>query len=167
MPPPVVGALTLGLGVLGTVGGIVGSAKAAGQSEEAYKASLEEKYRAYEHNIGQTEKDIEGIKYFGSETRADIRREGDQFMRGQAAAIGASGAEIGTGSPLMTMISTAETIERDMLRATRLEELEIEKRESEIEYMTEEMGEIEEIVGTGRASSKRKGANPRKNMNLK
>lgn len=146
MPPPVIGVMGLGLGIIGTVGGMIGSSEAAAQSEAAYKASLEEKVRAYGFNIGQTETEIEQVKYAGQETRTDIRREGDQFLRGQAAAIGASGAVIGVGSPLMTMTETAENVERDLLRTQRIEGMEVTKREDEIEFMESEVEEIEKIL---------------------
>ena len=146
MPPPVIGIMGLGLGIIGTAGGMIGSSEAAAQSKAAYRASLEEKQRAYGFNIGQTEQEIGGIKYAGQERRSDIRREGDQFLRGQAAAIGASGAVIGVGSPLMTMTETAEGIELDLLRTRRLEQMEVEKRESSIEFMESEIEEIGDLL---------------------
>lgn len=145
MPPPVLGVLGLGIGVAG----LVGSSKAAEQSEAAYEASLEEKIRAYEFNIGQKKEEIGQLRYKGGETRADIRREGEQFMRGQAATIGASGAEIGVGSPLMTMTETAESIERDIIRTQRLEEMEIKKRRQEIKFMKGEIKELTPATATG------------------
>jgi len=105
-------------GAVSTIGGIAGSSAAQQQSEAAYKASLEEKLRAYQANIGMT-------KYAGETERADIQREGEQFIRGQEAAIGASGATIGTGTPLMTMIDTAQTLELDMLRSHRMEKMQV------------------------------------------
>ena len=148
MPDPITAIAGI-VGIFGTIGGMAGSAKAAEQSEAAYEASLEEKSRAYKFNIGQTKEEIGQIKYAGQETRADIRKEGDQFLRGQAAAIGASGAVIGVGSPLMTMIETAESIERDLLRTQRLEEMEIKKRKQKITFMKGEIKEISKILNPG------------------
>jgi len=127
--------------------GVFGSSKAHKEQEKAQKASWEEKLRAYQFGIGQTEKDIEQLKYVGAETRVDIRREGGRFMRGQSAAMGASGATVGVGSPLMAMTEAAESIERDVLRITRLEEMEITKREEGIEFMESEIDVLKENLG--------------------
>ena len=121
------------------VGGIFGSGKASSEQKKAYRESKEAQIRAYQYNVGATEKEIEQVKYLGQETRADIRREGGATKRAQSAAMGASGAVIGTGSPLMTMTETAESIERDLLRMRRLEQMEVEKREAEIGFMESEI----------------------------
>lgn len=143
---PIPGLAGFFLDLFGSLFGMSQSKKAREREVKAYLSSLEEKHRAYEFNIGQTELEIGQIKYASQEKRADIRREGDQFLRGQAAAIGASGAVIGEGSPLMTMIETAESIERDILRTQRFEQMAIKERKKKIKYMEGEVGELEEIL---------------------
>jgi hypothetical protein len=132
----------LALGGANFLAGIFGSSKSRSEQRAAEEATREEKIRAYEFNIGQTEKDIERVRYAGQEARAETRREGEQAIRGQAAAIGSSGASIGAGSPLMTMVEASESLERDILRLRRLEEMEVEKKESQIEFMEQEIGEL-------------------------
>ena len=136
-----------GMSMLSGISGMAGSSKAHEQQERAQRAAWEEKIRAYQFNIGQTEQEIEQLKYVGAETRADVRREGGRFMRGQSAAMGASGAAVGVGTPLMAMTEAAESIERDVLRVTRLEEMEITKREEGIEFMEQEIDIHESMLG--------------------
>ena len=57
--------------------------------------------------------------------------------------MGASGATVGVGTPLMNMIETAAGIERDKARLTRAAELEIEYREGEIAATEELLDEPE------------------------
>jgi len=132
----------VGLGGAEFLTSIFGMGKSHSEQKKAEQATREEKIRAYGFNIGQTEKDIERVRYAGQEARAETRREGEQAIRGQAAAIGASGASIGAGSPLMTMVETSESLERDILRLRRLEEMEVEKKESQIEFMEQEIEEL-------------------------
>jgi hypothetical protein len=140
---------TLAFGGAEFLTGIFGGSKARKEQRAAQRAAWEEKIRSYEYGIEQTEMEIGQLQYVGQETRADIRREGEATMRGQRAAIGASGAAAGVGSPLMTMTQTAESIERDILRTTRLEEMEIEERRKGIEFMEQEIEELEKNLGGG------------------
>ncbi len=81
--------------------------------------------RTYEFNIDQLGKDI-----------GAIRREGDDFQRLQGAAMGASGATLGVGTPLMNMIRTKAGIDID-----------IRDKESEIAFLQEEIAFTEENLG--------------------
>lgn len=145
-----------GIGALGTISSMVGSSKAQKEQERAQEAAWREKIRAYEFNIGQTEKDIEGLKYFSQEKIVDIRREGSRFMRGQSAAMGASGAVVGVGTPLMAMTETAESTERDVLRAKREKKLGVEYLESDIEFMEQEIEEHKILLGDVKLIQQRK-----------
>ena len=58
-------------------------------------------------------------------------------MRGQAAAIGAAGATINVGSPLMAMTEANEAIERDLLRSRRFEQMGVTEKKDEIEFAKE------------------------------
>jgi len=117
--------LTLLMGGISMIGGI--AADSAQKSAE--QAQREETIRKHEY-------DIERIKEETAGQVGDIRREGATYGRQQSAAIGASGAEIGSGTPLMAMIKTASSIERDVTRIKRGAQLETEYHQEEIEALS-------------------------------
>lgn len=111
----------LGVSAIGTFGGMSASKKAE-------KTMTAEKIASYEYNIERIKEETAG-------TVGDITREGAAYGRQQRAAIGASGAEIGSGTPLMAMIETASSIERDISRVKRAAQLETEYYEREIKLL--------------------------------
>ena len=143
---PVIGGISLFTSILG--GGK--QRKAAKESFEfqkkAYQEGIEEKVRTYEFNVGQTETDIGRIRQLESERVGDITREGRRFTQHQSAALGASGAVVGAGTPLDIMKETAANIERDILRTQEAAGYEIEKREQGIEFMKSEITEYKTLL---------------------
>jgi len=117
--------ISIGLSTLSFISGASKSSSSEKAQQEAQRISWEEKIRAYEYNIGLAKREMTGMI-------GDIQREGAAFQRYQAAAIGASGAEIGAGTPLMMMIETAATIERDIARTRTAYEEQIKYYEQEI-----------------------------------
>jgi hypothetical protein len=62
------------------------------------------------------EEEAEYIESLGAQEEQEFRESGEEFKRGQRAALGASGAIIGTGSPLQLQAETARKIEEDALK---------------------------------------------------
>ena len=122
--------------ILDAVGLVTGIASES-ERKKAEQAADEEKIRAYQYNIERVKEETAGQV-------GDIKREGAAYTRGQSAAIGASGAEIGSGTPLMAMIETASSIERDITRVKRAAQLETEYYQGEIEAIggTKEQKEL-------------------------
>ncbi len=99
--------------------------KAYEEQKKAQVAAWEADIRAYKFNIGQLGEDI-----------GAIRREGEDFKRGQSAAMGASGATLGFGTPLMNMIRTQAGID-----------VNVRGKEDEIAFLQEEIIATEENLG--------------------
>ena len=127
-------ALLIGTGVSGAFG-----MAGLSQSQQAYKAQQEAQIAGWEEKIRSHEYNIERIKEELSGQLGDITKGGERFQRLERAYMGASGAEIGTGIPLMNMIATAAGIETSKRRLERLAEL-------QIEYLEEEIAETEELL---------------------
>lgn len=102
MDPVTLGVLALGVGVLGT--GM--SAYGQYQSGQAQKA-------AYNYNAQVAESEA-GVARAGAAREEEVHRAKLQRMLGtQRALYGAGGVDITSGSPLLTMMSTAEEGERE------------------------------------------------------
>ena len=143
----------IGLGVT-AIFGLVGASQssqaqadadaAQAAAEEAQEAQWQTELETHQFNIDIARK---GLR----EGTADISREGARSLRLQGAAMGASGATLGTGTPLMNMISTAAGIERDKSRLAAEAQLEIDFRQGEIEGLEQLLGiggeEIETAFG--------------------
>jgi len=114
--------------LLGGISTITGIASYSSQ-KSAEQAMDEEKVRAHQYNIERVKEETAGKV-------GDIKREGASYTRAQDAAIGASGAEMGSGTPLMAQIQTAMSIERDVTRIKRGAQLETEYYQQEIEALT-------------------------------
>ncbi len=104
--------------------------KAQDEAEEAQRAQWETELATHQFNIDVAKK---GLR----EGTADISREGARFTRLQNAAMGASGATLGFGTPLMNMISTAAGIERDKSRLAAQTQLDIDFAQGEIDKLNE------------------------------
>ena len=105
--------------------------KAYEEQRKATIAGWESQLRTHEYNIERI-----GIELIGKV--GDIRKEGERFQSYQLAYMGASGATVGVGTPLMNMIETAAGIETDIRNLERLADLERDYLESEI-AATEEL----------------------------
>ena len=127
MVDPISGGIVAGaaIDVLSFITGSSKSSKASKAQREAQIEGYKEKIRTYEYNIERAQTEMAG-------TVGDIQREGAAFQRRQLANIAGSGAEIGTGTPLMNMIQTAAGIERDVMRTKQAYGQEIEFYEQEI-----------------------------------
>ena len=112
------------------------------QSKKAYEAQQEAQIVGWEATIRSHEYNIKRIKEELTGQLGDITKGGKRFQRLERAYMGASGAEIGTGTPLMNMMATAAGIETDKRRLERLAEL-------QIEYLEEEIAETEELMEPG------------------
>jgi hypothetical protein len=117
-------AFSLLMGGISLIGGIA--------SESAQKTAQQ---KADEEQVRKYQYDIERIKEETAGTVGDIKREGAAYTRQQSAAAGAAGAEISSGTPLMSMIQTATSIERDITRVKRGAQLETEYYQQEIEKL--------------------------------
>ena len=113
--------------LLGGISTITGIASYSSQ-KSAEQAMDEEKVRSYQYNIERIKEETAGQV-------GDIRREGAAYGRQQGAAIGASGAEMGSGTPLMAQIQTAASIERDVTRIKRGAQLETEYYQEQIDIL--------------------------------
>ena len=147
MPLPAI----IGLG--GLLTSVIGGGKAAkGAKEQAEfnkeitQAQMQEKVDVYQHNIGQTQKDIASIQRVTGELVGDIQREGRKFTQEQSAALGASGATIGSGTPLDTLIETEASIQRDILRTETTGQEVIAQKQSEIGFMEEQVGKYGSLM---------------------
>jgi len=117
------------------IGGAISGISAIGsykQGQKAFEAqqmaaglTKEEKIAAYRFNIERSEEEM-GKKI------GDIQRGGAEFARGQTAAMGAAGAEVGSGTQLQHMLETETGIARDVLETRRAHELEIEFMHSQL-----------------------------------
>jgi len=113
--------------ILDAVGLVTGIASYSSQ-KSAEEIARQEKIAEYEYNIERVKEETAGQV-------GDIKREGAAYTRRQDAAIGASGAEIGSGTPLMAQISTAASIERDVTRIKRGAQLETEYYQEQIDIL--------------------------------
>ena len=59
------------------------------------------------------------IERLGAQEEREFRESGEEFKREQRAALGASGAVMGAGSPLQLQAETARKIEEDALKIRR------------------------------------------------
>ncbi len=118
------------VGIGSTIVGMSQQSKAQDEAEEAQRVQWETELETHQFNLDLVK---EGL----STGLADITREGARFQRLQGAAMGASGATLGVGTPLMNMIRTAASIERDKAGLTRTAELEIAFRQGEIDKLNE------------------------------
>ncbi len=103
--------------------------KAQADAEAAQRAQWETELATHQFNLDLAK---EGL----STGLADFTREGARDLGLQGAAMGASGATLGVGTPLMNMIRMAASIERDKAGLTRTAELEIAFRQGEIDKLT-------------------------------
>lgn len=137
------GAIPAIIGAVVGIAGIAQSAKSQKASEEAFDYQKEAQKIQWQEEI-DTHKF--NIKRSGEEARGligDFQREGAAFSRGQMAAMGAAGAEVGSGTPLMNMLQTQAGTARDVLRVQRASDL-------EIEFAKEQIGVLEgNIEGLG------------------
>ena len=113
--------------LLGGISTITGIASYSSQ-KSAEEIERQEKIAGYEYNIERVKEETAGRV-------GDERKEGATYMRGQSAAVGASGAEIGSGTPLMAMIETATGIERNVTRIKRGAQLETEYYQEQIDTL--------------------------------
>lgn len=108
------------------------SESAAAAQQEATEFGYAEKIRTYEYNIEQIG---EGAKNL----IGDIKRESATFQRKQMAAMGAAGAEVGSGTPLMNMLATEAVIAGYLSETARAADKQIEFMKGEIEEYEEEL----------------------------
>ena len=113
--------------LLGGISTITGIASYSSQ-KSAEEIERQEKIAGYEYNIERVKEETTGQV-------GDIKREGAAYGRQQSAAIGASGAEMGSGTPLMAQIQTAASIERDVTRIKRGAQLETEYYQEQIDIL--------------------------------
>ena len=104
--------------------------EAQADAEAAQRAQWQTELATHQFNIKVAEK---GLR----EGTADISREGARSQRLRGAAMGASGATLGFGTPLMNMISSAAGIERDKSRLAAQTQLDIDFARAEIEKLSE------------------------------
>jgi len=114
--------------IIGSVAGMGMGIASYGEQKAAVAATKEEKIRTYQYNIQRIKEETAGRV-------GDITREGKMYERGQRAAIGFSGAEIAGGTPLMAMVQTAASIERDITRTKRAAQLETEYYQEMIDIL--------------------------------
>lgn len=138
---PVIGSAVIGAGVktVTSVAGYGKGKKAQKAQKEAQKIQWEEAIRTHQVNIDLA-KHQAGVDIFG------LQSEGAQFARGQMAAMGAAGAEVGSGTPLMNMLQTQAGIARDVLNVQKALDIEVEYRE-------EEIAQLEKNLNPGMATS--------------
>jgi len=143
---PVLMGLGLGQSIIGGGKAAKGAKEQAAFQKKITQAGMEEKVATYQHNIGQTQRDIASIQRVTGELVGDIQREGQKFTQEQSAALGASGAVIGTGTPLDTLIETEASIQRDVMRTETAGQEEVTKRQEEIGFMEKEVGRYESLM---------------------
>jgi len=102
--------------------------------QRAYQQQMNEKIKNYQFDIQAAGLDIEHIQELKEENIADIQEEGARFTRQQRAYLGAAGAEIGTGTPLLTMLETAAGIKRNIERVKTEARQQTESAEQQIEF---------------------------------
>lgn len=126
MPAVTLALIGLGVSAISSIASSSKQKKAQDKQDKAQQAQWETELATHEYNI-----DLAKLQLTGDVS--DIREGGATTQRKRLAAMGASGATLGTGTPLMNMIRSAAGIERDITDVTRAAELEIEFAESEIE----------------------------------
>jgi len=123
------GAVIAIASVVGALTSVVSTSQSA-QSQQFQEQGVQAEWQS---KIDTAKYNIERSKEEARILTGDIQREGALFQRGQMAAMGASGAEVGSGTPLMNMLQTQAGIARDVLNVQRASQMEIEYLESEIE----------------------------------
>ena len=122
--------IALGVSAIFGLVGASQSSQAQDEADAAQQAQWQTELETHQYNIDLAKLQLQG-------GLADITREGARFQRLQGAAMGASGATLGVGTPLMNMIRTAASIGEDKARLTREAELKIEFAQGEIDKLNE------------------------------
>jgi hypothetical protein len=92
------------MGVVAAIGGVV-----SGAAQLAGGLSKRKAYREQAREIERT----------GAQQEQEFRQQGEEFKGEQRAALGAAGAEMGSGSPLQLMQDTARQVEEDAMKIRR------------------------------------------------
>ena len=116
--------------------------------KQAQREQWRSEIRTHTFNIGQAKKDM-------SKALLDTYKSGALHLREKKAWLGAAGAEVGSGTPLMNMIQAKTDIELEAIAIKQTYEPEIEFMESEIENLQDQLkasGE-QEVGGEGKGKA--------------
>jgi len=146
----VVGAVT---GTIGLIHGIKSSRESQELTEEqwafqqkAQKAQYKSDIATWQSNIEQAKADIEATKSEMSDVLGVKQMEQEQYARGERALFGASGVEMGTGTPLEVMERTAKRQELEYSAIKGSYEAKIEGYELEKEFYGEQVEKTESLL---------------------
>ncbi len=139
-PTLILTGIGLGISAIGAGASIGFGASASAEQDKAQKAADLAQRAQWKTELETHLFNIDVAKKGLREGTADISREGARFQRLQGAAMGASGATLGVGTPLMNMIRTAAGIERDKSRLAAQTQLDIDFAQGEIDALTELLG---------------------------
>lgn len=110
------------------------------------EAEIESTIEQYRYNAAQLATDVEQL-YRERESELGILEEEQAFFRRhQRAALGASGAVMGTGTSLRTQLETVERQEADVKSVWWKYATDIRKKEEEIKYTEEELERWETVL---------------------
>ncbi len=146
MADPIISPILIGIGVITSLAGMSQQKKAQRSQDKAQAAADTAQQAQWQTELETHQFNIDIAKKGLREGTADISREGARFQRLQGAAMGASGATLGFGTPLMNMITTAAGIERDKSRLAAQTQAEIDFRQGEIDALNLLLNPVEEEV---------------------
>lgn len=115
-------------------------------TQKAQKAQYESDIATYQYNIERAESDIEALQAEKEEKIGTYWEEAQAFSRKQKAALGASGAVMGEGTPMEVMERTAQRQESEAAAIERSYRAEIEGLEEEKEFYGEQVEKTESLL---------------------
>jgi hypothetical protein len=138
--------MAVGLGIASLAFGAASSIAGASKQKKAEKKqAMVEKYNM-EADLRQKQQNITGIGADITALASDrdynvglLGKQQKQFAQGQRSTLGASGANVNTGSPLATMETTALEQGRDKEQMQKTYKAQLEKLESEKAFETGEL----------------------------
>jgi len=171
--------MAVGLGIASAIFGVGSSIAGASKQRKAEKKQAEaEKKQALidqysmEADLRQKQQNITGIGADITALSSDrdynvglLGKQQKQFAQGQRSTLGASGANVNTGSPLATMETTALEQGRDREQMQKTYAAQLEKLESEKAFQAGELAKGQSLYEK-LYSEKRVIAKPKKKINV-
>jgi hypothetical protein len=139
-------AASFGLGALSFISGASKSSKAQAAQEEAFKLGIEDKISAYQHNIEISEINLAQLQGVKKEALWGLEQQHAQTEKDVKAAMGASGATLGAGTPLDYMNAMYEAQMREQAGLEAYFESEEAELESHLSWFEEEIARYEDIL---------------------
>jgi hypothetical protein len=139
-------AASFGLGALSFISGASKSSKAQAAQEEAFKMGIEDKISAYQRNIDIANINLSQLQSSKEFSIWGMEQQHAQMEKDVKAAIGASGAALGAGTPLDYMNAMYEAQRRAREEQEQFFGYEEEKIASDIEWFESEIGRYEDIL---------------------